>query len=80
METISDIDLATVTGGAQKYPKILGTTIVHAPDPKEVCDPVQHKILQDHIGNGVAWHVVAADAWLCKYDPPPPWQPSMGPP
>jgi hypothetical protein len=80
METLSDIELCSVTGGAQTYPKIQGTTIFHTPDPKDVCDPVQHKYLEEHIGKGVAWHVVAADAWLCHYAPPPPWRPDMGAP
>jgi hypothetical protein len=81
MTTIDSIDLATVIGGANTTPKIgpiPGTTIVHVPPKEAVCNREQFDWMADHIGKGVQWHVVAADAALCGY-PTPKYSPADGP-
>ena len=82
METLSSSDLCAVTGGAmtlaQKIGPIPGTTIVHVPPKENVCNPDQFAWMADHIGKGVQWHVVAADAALCGY-PTPKYSPADGP-
>jgi hypothetical protein len=82
METLSSMDLCAVTGGAmtsaQKIGPIPGTTIVHVPPKEAVCNREQFDWMADHIGKGVQWHVVAADAALCGY-PTPKYSPADGP-
>jgi hypothetical protein len=79
METLSDIELCNVTGGAApKIGPIPGTTIYHVPSKEAVCNREQFDWMSQHIGKGVQWHVVAADAALCGY-PTPKYSPGDGP-
>lgn len=83
MMTLSRDELCTVTGGrdaaAQKIGPILGTKIVHVPPKEAVCNEDEYKWMLEHVGKGVQYHVVAADAALCGY-PMPKYTPSMGTP
>jgi hypothetical protein len=82
MLTLSQDELCGVTGGRNTgqatIGPIPGTTIVHVPPKEAVCNREQFDWMTQHIGKGVQWHVVAADAALCGY-PTPKYSPSDGP-
>jgi len=75
MTMLTDAELYAVIGGLGPIP---GTTIVHVPPKEAVCNREQFDWMAQHIGKGVQWHVVAADAALCGY-PTPTYSPSDGP-
>lgn len=75
MMTLDDMDLRNVTGGLGP---IAGTKIVRVPPKEAVCNREQFDWMAAHVGKGVQWHVVAADAALCGY-PTPKYSPADGP-
>jgi hypothetical protein len=72
MVTLNNAELFAVVGGADKATigPIPGTKIFHVPKKEAVCNPEQFEWMKEHIGKGVQWHVVAADAALCGYPTP----------
>jgi hypothetical protein len=73
MVSIDDRELCNVTGGRRSpasLGRIPGTTIYSVPSTEAVCNREQFDWMAARVGNGVAPHVVAADAKLCGFPMP----------